>query len=169
MNTIGKYFVTCLAILGSSFAYATLVIPVHLTDADGSEKKIGTVKADDTIYGVVFTPKLHDLPPGIHGFHIHAMASCNHDGMAAGGHYDPDKSNAHKGPYEGGHLGDLPVLIVDAEGNATLPVLAPRLKLATIKNRALMIHAGGDNYSDTPAQLGVGGARIACGLHTIPE
>ena len=27
-----------------------------------------------------------------------------------------------------------------------------------------MIHAGGDNYSDTPAPLGGGGARIVCGV-----
>ncbi len=27
-----------------------------------------------------------------------------------------------------------------------------------------MIHAGGDNYSDTPEKLGGGGARVACGV-----
>jgi Cu-Zn family superoxide dismutase len=27
-----------------------------------------------------------------------------------------------------------------------------------------MIHAGGDNYSDEPAPLGGGGARVACGV-----
>jgi Cu-Zn family superoxide dismutase len=164
MKKIGKYVVACITLLGTGLACASLVIPVNLTGEDGSTKKIGTVTADDTIYGLLLTPKLHDLPPGVHGFHIHAMASCTHEGMAAGGHYDPDKSDQHKGPYENGHLGDLPVLIVDANGDATLPVLAPRLKLATIKERALMIHAGGDNYSDKPAKLGGGGARIACGL-----
>ncbi len=30
--------------------------------------------------------------------------------------------------------------------------------------RSIMIHAGGDNYSDTPARLGGGGARVACGV-----
>jgi Cu-Zn family superoxide dismutase len=33
-----------------------------------------------------------------------------------------------------------------------------------VKDRALMIHAGADNYSDTPETLGGGGARIACGV-----
>jgi Cu-Zn family superoxide dismutase len=33
-----------------------------------------------------------------------------------------------------------------------------------IRGKALMIHAGGDNYSDRPAPLGGGGARIACGV-----
>jgi Cu-Zn family superoxide dismutase len=43
-------------------------------------------------------------------------------------------------------------------------VIARRLKLADVKGRAIMIHAGGDNYSDQPAPLGGGGARIACGV-----
>ena len=30
--------------------------------------------------------------------------------------------------------------------------------------RALVIHAGGDNYSDSPEPLGGGGARLACGV-----
>lgn len=68
------------------------------------------------------------------------------------------------GPYGKGHLGDLPVLEVDNNGNATLPILAPRLQLNEIKNHSLIIHAGSDNYSDTPLKLGGGGARIACGI-----
>ena len=63
-----------------------------------------------------------------------------------------------------GHLGDLPALKVDASGKATTPVLAPRLKLAQLSGHSLMIHAGGDNYSDSPEKLGGGGARIACGV-----
>ena len=30
--------------------------------------------------------------------------------------------------------------------------------------RSIMIHEGGDSYSDKPAPLGGGGARIACGV-----
>ena len=58
----------------------------------------------------------------------------------------------------------LPPLFVDAEGSAIQPVLAPRLKMADISGRALMLHAGGDNHADHPAPLGGGGARIACGV-----
>jgi Cu-Zn family superoxide dismutase len=42
--------------------------------------------------------------------------------------------------------------------------LAPRLKLSDLKGRALMVHMGGDNYSDKPQALGGGGARVACGV-----
>jgi len=84
--------------------------------------------------------------------------------LAAGGHYDPASTGKHEGPYGNGHLGDLPALYVAADGKATLPVLAPRLKVSDIKGRSLMIHAGGDNYSDAPALLGGSGARVACGV-----
>jgi superoxide dismutase, Cu-Zn family len=164
MKNIWKMLVGAAAIFGVSVACASLVIPVYMTTADGKGQSVGTVTADDTIYGLVLTPKLHGLPPGVHGFHVHDMAMCDHDGTAAGGHLDPDKTNKHLGPYDPGHLGDLPVLVVDAKGDAMLPVLAPRLKLEMIKNHALMVHAGGDNYSDIPAKLGGGGTRLACGV-----
>ena len=65
------------------------------------------------------------------------------------------------GPDGTGHLGDLPKLVVTADGK--ISVVAPHLKLADVKSRALVIHEGGDNYSDTP-ELGGGGKRIACGV-----
>jgi Cu-Zn family superoxide dismutase len=85
-------------------------------------------------------------------------------GLAAGGHYDPANAGKHEGPEGKGHLGDLPALTVGADGTASTAVTAPRLKMADIKGRSLMIHAGGDNYSDQPAPLGGGGARVACGV-----
>jgi Cu-Zn family superoxide dismutase len=85
-------------------------------------------------------------------------------GLAAGGHYDPAGTGRHEGPYGDGHLGDLPPLYVDDGGWGSMPVLAPRVKVSDIRNRSLMIHAGGDNYSDHPAKLGGGGARMACGV-----
>ena len=62
-------------------------------------------------------------------------------------------------------MGDLPLLVVNNEGNATTPVVAPRLKtIDEVKGKALMIHVGGDNMSDQPQPLGGGGARYACGV-----
>ena len=40
--------------------------------------------------------------------------------LAAGGHYDPAKTDRHEGPYGNGHLGDLPALYVDKEGKAVI-------------------------------------------------
>jgi len=156
-----------LAGLGLNLAHAKskLTIPIQLVSATGQGQSIGTITAEDSMCGVLLTPNLTGLPPGVHGFHIHVKPDCGDNGMAAGGHLDPAITNQHDGPYnKHGHLGDLPVLIVNQDGTATLPTLAPRFKLATIIGHAFMIHAGGDNYSDTPEKLGGGGARIACGV-----
>lgn len=146
-----------------------LVVQVELLGKDGN-KPAGEVIAVQTEYGVAFFPNLSGLEPGIHGFHIHENGDCGANdkglGMKAGGHWDPKKTGGHSLPWDdNGHMGDLPALYVDKDGKATNPVLAPKIKnLSDIKNHALMVHIGGDNHSDTPAVLGGGGARMACGV-----
>jgi Cu-Zn family superoxide dismutase len=147
-------------------------IPMYRVDESGIGPPIGMIQAADGKDGLVLKPQLKGLPPGAHGFHVHENLSCapaEKDGkpvaaLAAGGHYDPQETKKHAGPKGQGHLGDLPALQVAPNGTATQPVSAPRLKLADLKGRTLVIHAGADNYSDEPAPLGGGGARIACGL-----
>jgi superoxide dismutase, Cu-Zn family len=151
---------------------AELVVQMHLIDNSGVGKAIGTVEASASPYGTILTPKLSGLTPGLHGFHVHQKPNCGPGvkddkkipGLAAGGHYDPAGVGRHEGPYGNGHLGDLPALYVEANGKASQPVLAPRLKLSDLKGRSLIIHGGGDNYSDYPEKLGGGGARVACGV-----
>ncbi len=153
-------------------ARAEVIVALNLVDDKGIGPAVGLVSVTETKYGLVFTPSLKGLPPGLHGFHLHQNPSCapqEKDGamvpaLAAGGHYDPTKSGRHGTPWGEGHLGDLPALYVDEAGNAMQPVLAPRLKAADLAGRSLMIHAGGDNHSDHPAPLGGGGARIVCGV-----
>ena len=162
MKTLFKFFLIFGFGLIMQTAFAELKIPVYNT---GTGQSVGYIIAQDSQYGLLLTPHLFGLPPGIHGFHIHTDASCSDHGMDAMGHLDPSHTGLHLGPYNpNGHLGDLPVLIVDSNGNATLPILAPRLTLKIIENHAIMIHAGADNYSDIPEKLGGGGARIACGV-----
>jgi Cu-Zn family superoxide dismutase len=140
---------------------AEITVPVNEIT---KEKALGTITFTDTQYGLLITPDLNSLSPGLHGFHIHQNPSCDKKGMAAGGHLDPQNTGKHSGPYsDKGHLGDLPALFVNQDGKAQHPELAPRLKVSDIKNHSLMIHAGGDNYSDVPA-MGGGGSRIACGV-----
>ena len=150
-----------------------LQAPMTLVSAAGTGKMIGTVTISESPNGLVFTPALTDLPPGPHGYHVHENGSCGvneKDGKkvaagAAGGHYDPNGTKQHLGPTGNGHLGDLPPLVVGGDGRATVAVTAPRLtRLAEVKGKALMIHAGGDNYADKPQPLGGGGERIACGV-----
>jgi Cu-Zn family superoxide dismutase len=151
---------------------ADIVVPMNLVNDQGVGQGIGTITISEGPHGLVFTPNLSGLAPGMHGFHVHQNPDCGPGmkdgkmiaGLAAGGHYDPAGTGKHEGPSGKGHLGDLPVLTVNADGKALTAVTAPRLKMADVKGRSLMIHAGGDNYSDQPAPLGGGGARVACGV-----
>ena len=166
-----RIFTLALA-LASSVALADTTVTLNAVDANGVGAAVGTVTISESPYGLVLTPALSGLAPGLHGFHLHQNPSCaagvsegkTVPAFGAGPHYDPAKSGRHGAPWGDGHLGDLPALYVDADGKATQPVLAPRVKSADLKGRALMVHAGGDNHADHPMPLGGGGARVACGV-----
>ncbi len=173
--TIKSLIALACALSAAAGAYAAdqLQASMTLVGPDGTGKPIGRVTITESKSGLVFTPNLTNLPPGSHGYHVHEMASCGtseKDGKkvpagAAGGHFDPTGARHHAGPSGDGHLGDLPPLVVADNGGASTAVTAPRLtKLSEVKGKALMIHAGGDNFADQPKPLGGGGERIACGV-----
>jgi Cu-Zn family superoxide dismutase len=162
-------------LVASAAQGATAVATVNAVDENGVGAELGTLKLSDTKSGLAIRPHLRNLPPGEHGMHVHVNPSCAagmKDGkpvaaLAAGGHLDPANTGMHKGPHaEGGHLGDVPVLTVGPDGRASKTVVAPHLKVADVIGHSIVIHAGGDNYSDQPLPLGGGGARIACGVVT---
>lgn len=170
---ISLFAVSVLAGCASTPPQDSIVVVMNSISAEsGVGATIGTVTFAPAATGVVVTPDLRGLTPGEHGFHVHENPSCaaaekdgaKVAGLAAGGHYDPSASKAHAGPQGSGHLGDLPLLKVGSDGRATQAVNAPRITLSAIRNRALIIHAGGDNYADQPSPLGGGGGRVACGI-----
>jgi Cu-Zn family superoxide dismutase len=161
------------ALAGAAHA-DTIRVPLNLVTPAGPGADVGTVTFSDGNGGVIIVLDLHGLPPGQHGFHVHANADCGTtagpDGKpvpagGAGGHFDPDKTAVHQGPAGHGHLGDLPRIDVAADGSAHQTLLAPRIQaVANLRGHAIVLHAGGDNYADQPAPLGGGGPRIACGV-----
>lgn len=172
MKSLKTWAIGCVLASCTFSASAELTVKLFNATADGKGEAVGQVVLSDSPYGLVVTPSMHGLSPGLHGFHIHENPSCDakdNNGkpvpaLAAGGHFDPDKSGKHGFAWGDGHLGDLPALYVDEHGHAQYPVLAPRLTVAKVKDRSIMVHAGGDNHSDHPAPLGGGGARVACGV-----
>lgn len=140
----------------------------------GIGEKLGTASVTESKKGgVSFKIAVTGIPKGKRGFHVHEKGDCGPAmkdgrmtaGVAAGEHYDPDNTKSHKGPKGKGHKGDLPALNATDKGiNQT--VQAPNLRLSDIAGRALVIHEGGDNYSDRP-ESGGGKGRIACGV--IPK
>jgi len=144
-----------------------------IRDADGSD--IGWAKLTQDGAGIVHV-NVHvtGLTPGLHGIHIHAIGACSPTFAAAGGHYNPFARLHGLANPAGAHAGDLPNLIVNAEGVAHLDVTTDRVTLtngpatlfdttAGAAGSALIIHANTDDQV-TDATNGNSGARIACGV-----
>jgi Cu-Zn family superoxide dismutase len=158
-----------LSVAASASSKKTTVDINSITEV-GVGEKIGTVVIEEKQKGLSIEVDLTGILPGEHGFHLHEKGDCGASikdgmlraGLAAGGHYDPDKTKSHKGPMGNGHKGDLPFLTATDKGvNAV--VTAPKLTLDDVRGRALVIHAGGDNYTDHP-ENGGGMGRVACGV-----
>jgi Cu-Zn family superoxide dismutase len=152
------------ATLGFSRPEAT----AELKNAKG--EVVGTTNfwADDG--GVRLVTDVRGLPPGPHGFHLHAVGKCDPPGFtSAGGHFNPTgKMHGMLNP-RGPHAGDLPNLDVGADGTGRLKYVARGVTLGAGpgslfdgNGTAVVIHAGPDDYKTDPA--GNSGARIACGV-----
>lgn len=148
----------------------TATVTINKITPDGVGEAIGKATITDSSSGAVIAIEVAGIPPGEHGMHVHEKGDCGAGerdgkkvaGFAAGPHYDPAKTGKHAGPEGAGHLGDLPKLVA-TEGTTKATLTAPHVKVSDIAGRTLMIHEGGDSYSDTP-ELGGGKARIACGV-----
>ena len=102
-------------------------------------------------------------PNQFQGIHIHEKGDCSApDATSAGGHFNPD-SRPHGAPSSPhSHAGDLPNLTVDAQGRAELHTVIRDLTPQQIMGRAVVIHAGRDDYTSQPA--GNSGSRVGCGV-----
>lgn len=110
-----------------------------------------------------------DISPGSHGLHLHTTGRCDlPDFTTAGGHLNPGARQHGLDNPLGSHLGDLPDLVVSADGRAslTVPLSGSRTEslaaLFDLDGSSLMIHAGPDDGVTDPA--GNAGPRIACGV-----
>jgi Cu-Zn family superoxide dismutase len=123
------------------------------------------------------------LPQGKHGFHIHDNGSCTPTFAAAGGHFDgqtvgsnPDRDTTPdtNHPY---HMGDLPNLEADENGEAHLHYTTSRITLSPgplslfapnhPNGAAVIIHVLQD-LGEPGVPNNAGDGRIACGV-VIPE
>jgi len=144
----------------------------HAVLASASNSDVsGTLSFAGTDQGVRITGRITGLKPdSTHGFHIHEHGDCSTpDASSAGGHFNPTQQ-PHGHPDAGRrHAGDLPNQQANAEGVATVDVLAKDIQLGTggntdILGDAVIVHAQPDDYSSQPS--GNSGARIACGVIT---
>ena len=175
MRRFSLFLLTTCSLAGAAAAAAQeLSVPMNQITAEGIGSSIGSIQVNVTGDGATFTGQLSGLPGAEHGFHVHENGDCgpgpNDQGQivaggAAGKHWDPAGANAHQGPEGQGHLGDLPAFVSSPDGTGNIAGAAPRITNVTqLRDKALMIHAGGDNYRDEPKPDGGGGPRIACGV-----
>jgi len=154
-------------------AQAEQALAVLYTDAGVSVGVVAFTQEEDA---VLVRADVANLPPGFHGFHVHTSGVCDAatNFTSAGGHLDHGVGRLP----DGGLPGDLPNLYVQADGTGMLSFRHDRFPVAALladSGRAVVVHAGPDNFRNIPGRYGVtvdqstldtgdAGARIACGV-----
>jgi Cu-Zn family superoxide dismutase len=138
---------------------------------------VGDVTFTETEGKVVVEANLRGLPPGFHGFHIHAVGRCDPPFTSAGGHLIVG-SQEHPT-----HAGDQPLLLVLANGTSEARFATDRYKLSDLlppDGSSVIVHAAADNYGNVPTRYapaidqmtkdtGDAGGRLACGVINRPS
>jgi len=145
----------------------TATAEIH--DAQGN--MVGTATLTEVPDGVKISLDASNLPPGLHGIHVHSVGKCEPPDFAtAAAHFNPDaKHHGAKNP-QGPHAGDLPNITVGSDGKIKTDLVLhnvtlgddPEKSLLRQGGTALVIHAAADDETTDPS--GNSGARIACGV-----
>ena len=150
-------------------------LKANIVDATGAKLGSAKLSFDGGTSEVKVDVTLPPAMAGFHGFHIHSVGLCVAPFTTAGGHLGENPNDAaHR---HSNHDGDLPVLLVNADGHARARFDSDRVTFAELTDTdgsAFIIHAGADNYANIPARYstpdaatlatGDAGARIACGV-----
>lgn len=142
---------------------------IEVKDAQG--KEVGNIFIWDQGPGVGLQLDLHDLTPGEHALHFHAVPKCEGpDFKSAGGHFNPENKKHGFDNPDGHHAGDMKNFTVGADGKAKAKLEDAEV---TLKNgphslltngAAVVVHAKADDYKTDPS--GNAGDRVACGVIT---
>ena len=142
------------------------------TLVNGQGTKIGQVTLYQWRGKVTVAGRARGLAPGFHGFHVHAVGKCEGPAFTtAGGHFKIGMQS------HGAHAGDMPSLLVDADGRASAAFETDRFTISQLRDAdgsAVMVHAGPDNFANIPPRYGTAdqetldtgdsGGRAACGV-----
>ncbi|MET0239731.1 MAG: superoxide dismutase family protein, partial [Sphingobium sp.] len=116
----------------------------------------------DAIKGMA---QVKGIAAGAHGIHIHTTGKCEGPAFtSAGGHLNPDgKKHGLQNP-EGSHQGDLPDLVVaaDGTGKGSFTAHTSVASLFDADGSAVVVHAAPDDGKTDPS--GNSGARLLCGV-----
>jgi superoxide dismutase, Cu-Zn family len=158
----------------------------HAVVRDVNGAALGTVSFSSDRGKLSVSGRLSRIAAGFHGFHVHAVGICDPRAtdpngvvvpfFTAGGHLTA------AGAGHGNHVGDLPSLLVAADGTTTTVTATDRLNTTLLfdaDRSAIIVHAGPDNFANIPARYsaagvpgpdaatlatGDSGARFGCGV-----
>lgn len=139
-----------------------------LSAADGSRKGEALVREEAD--GLHVFVKAQGLTAGLHAVHVHTTGVCTPpDFTSAGGHWNPTGHKHGKDNPQGMHMGDMPNMLIGADGTGEMEYVIPGARLASgnsalldADGAAVVIHAQADDNRTDPA--GNAGGRIACGV-----
>ncbi|MCA2205554.1 superoxide dismutase family protein [Nocardia rosealba] len=156
---------------GGDHGASTGGLKAELKNSAGAGVGTATIVAEGN--HLVVTVEAQGLTPGFHGLHFHQNGTCEGDFTSAGGHLQVGGATSHPAS------GDLTSLQVGADGSAKLVTRTDSVTLDNIKGKALIVHAGADNFGNIPPRYtreggtgpdettlstGDAGARVACGV-----
>lgn len=137
--------------------------------AEPGGREIGRATIVQESEGVQVLIAATGLAAGSYGAHVHRTGRCEAPGFdSAGAHWNPTGAQHGFENPSGRHRGDLPNLVVGADGRGTLSfaIRGARLRgevgIIDSDGAAAVIHARADDYRTDPS--GNSGARIACGV-----
>lgn len=151
---------------GAAHAQEPATATASFVNADGETSGSAELR-EIASGGVLIKVEVTGLPQDSWvAFHVHETGSCDaatgHE--AAGGHFNPSSKEHGYDVAEGPHAGDMPNQYVPADGTLRAEVFNHAVTLADgetgIRGRALMVHAGADDYRSQPS--GDAGDRLAC-------
>jgi superoxide dismutase, Cu-Zn family len=159
-------------ILLSSIALASPVfaseakVTLQGTTPDSKVTGEGILTEEQT--GLHVKLSVENVPPGKHGIHFHENGSCDEQGKAAGGHFNPNKVDHGYLPKDGdmhAHAGDMGNIEVGADGRGTLDIVMPGVTLTkgqhAVDGKAIILHEKTDDFAQP---TGNSGGRIGCGV-----
>jgi Cu-Zn family superoxide dismutase len=124
----------------------------------GAVQLVATERSHMTVTATV---RLPGDAAGFHGFHIHTTGVCDPTAVnPANGAVSPFFSaGGHLGSVEGqshdDHAGDMPSLLVNADGTATAMFRTDRATLTKIFDNdgaAIIVHQDADNFANIPSR-----------------
>lgn len=140
---------------------------------DAAGQPVGQATFEQADGGVLIRVELQGFTAAAdaeRAIHLHETGACEPDFDAAGAHFNPTGAEHGFENPMGAHAGDMPNIVIDAEGNATYEYLNEAVSMDAEEGTsilggdgtAIIIHANPDDHESDPA--GNAGARIACGV-----